>query len=360
MTERLVLDDWNDWLLPGSLNDTRLHHADETDRILVCPPHLGQGYVQHIPLCDDMTLVILDYTLHQEIMMEASGSSNRIEFTFYLAGSDEGYSFFCPHFGLKQLNVKQKQNRFFKVEIFFKPPAFSTYFQSFMERLTPQTQDVANRILQFIHRRHRKWPSTVEIKPGTTFEQLLTDTLYAEAIALNYATRQPITPAMEQVIGHILSCPYQGATRRAYLGQKALELVGLRLDAMTQPDLSEDELESIHQAAAILRKQVASPPTIEMLARQVGTNRLKLNQGFHDVFGTTPYGYLRDCRVWQARWQLMMLERSVNEVAASVGYTSRSRFATAFRQQMGMNPKMFQMQAWGRDEWPFSPTRVCV
>ena len=71
-----------------------------------------------------------------------------------------------------------------------------------------------------------------------------------------------------------------------------------------------------------------------------------LNQGFHEVYGTTPFGYLRDCRLLHARRLLMTSGLSISQVATAVGYTCRSKFATAFRQQMGLNPKAFQMQAW--------------
>ncbi|MCG8362025.1 MAG: hypothetical protein MJA27_01680 [Pseudanabaenales cyanobacterium] len=58
MTTRLVLNHWDDWLLPGSPSDTRLFHADASDRIFVYPSHLGQGYFQEILLRDDLTLFI--------------------------------------------------------------------------------------------------------------------------------------------------------------------------------------------------------------------------------------------------------------------------------------------------------------
>ena len=127
---------------------------------------------------------------------------------------------------------------------------------------------------------------------------------------------------------------------------KALELVRLRLEENVRPRLNEADLDCIYQAGTLLRNQIAHPPSVEVLARQVGTNRLKLNQGFHQVYGTTPFGYLRGCRLMQARRLLMTSELSVVGVAAAVGYSSRSRFATAFRKQFGINPKAFQMQAW--------------
>ena len=153
---------------------------------------------------------------------------------------------------------------------------------------------------------------------------------------------------MEQVIGQILSCPYQGTTRRIYLEQKALQLVSLRLETMVQSRTTKIDFFCICRAADILRKHLVNPPTVEALARQVGTNRLYLNQGFAQVYGTTPYGYLRSCRLWYARRLLMTSDLSISHVATAVGYTCRSHFATAFRQLMGMNPKAFQMEAWQR------------
>ena len=184
------------------------------------------------------------------------------------------------------------------------------------------------------------------LAPALSLEQILTNALYNESAVLGYATRSPLTPAMRQLLEQILSCSYQGAIRRHYLTQKALKLVNLRLNALLQPPFNETEMQCLTQAATLLRTQLTQPPSLAALARQVGTNRLTLTQGFHTLYGTTPFGYLRHCRLLQARRLLMVSELSVAEVAAAVGYTSRSRFATAFRQQVGLNPKAFQMQAW--------------
>ena len=362
MTTRQVLHHWEDWLLPGSQSDSRLFHADVSDQILVYPTHLGCGYRQKIPLRDDLALVILDYTLSQEVVTHLPDAGDCLKFEFR---PDAGYSSFLPKFGLQNLGVTPAHRRTFEVEVIFKLPSLVTYFQSFMERLPPQTRGLAERTLLALYRYrtggafstmtgmlHRMFARAKECDRAmahyapVNFEQILTDDLYAEAIDLLYATRNTHTWAIKQVIGQILSCPYQGTIRRTYLERKTLELVSLHLEAMVQPRLNEADLNSVYQAAAILRKQLVNPPTVEILAHQVHTNRLKLNRGFHQVYGTTPYGYLKDCRLNKARRLLLTSELSVAKVAAAVGYTCRSKFATAFRKQMGLNPKAFQMQAW--------------
>lgn len=357
---QLILNRENGWLQLGSPSHSQLLHSDPSDRVLVCPPHLGRGYVQDIPLRDDASLCILDYTLDRAVVLDEPENSDRIEFEFQLAGTDPGYSFFVPYFGLQQLGVKPARKRFFKVEIFFQRPALITYFRSVLERLSPQTKEIADRVTRSIASYRsgdisphtgsfdRLWESAIAAPPGLAFEHILADRLYSEAIALNYATRTRITPEMERVISQILSCPYQGETRRRYLENRALTLVEMRLEAMVRPSLDEDDLHCIDRAASLLRNQIVNPPSVETLARQVGTNRLKLNQGFHHIYDTTPFAYLRECRLREARRLLMTSDLAIEEVATSVGYTSRSRFATAFRQKFGINPKAFQMQAWQR------------
>ncbi|VEP17540.1 Transcriptional regulator [Hyella patelloides LEGE 07179] len=359
MTMQLALNSWEDWLVPGSPSDPRLLHSENSDRILVYPSHLGQGYRQEILLRDDLSLVVIDYALDRYLTIDPLSTGDCLKFEFRLAGFDAGYSFIIPYCGLRQLSIARHRKRTFEVEVIFKRPTLLFYFQSFMERLSPQTYCIAERVIKSIYRYQEGYctsSTAVMLKqilqraknPDSylAYEQILTDALYSEAISLDYAACSPITPLMKRVIGEILSCPYQGATRRAYLEQKALKLVTLRLAAMIQPRLNESDLSCIYQAEAILRNQSVNPPTVGMLARQVGTNRFKLNQGFHQVYGTTPFGYLRDFRLIQARKLLMTSDLSIEKVAATVGYTSRSRFATAFRHQFGINPKAFQMQAW--------------
>ncbi|NER79549.1 MAG: helix-turn-helix transcriptional regulator [Leptolyngbya sp. SIO1D8] len=361
MVSKLVLAHGKDWLLPGDTSDLQLLHSDCSDQLLVCPPHLGRGYFQEILLKDDLALVILDYTLNQDVWVDLLNESSFLEFEFQLVGPGAGYSFFIPHFGLKEFGVKRLQRRLFKIEVVFKQPLLVTYFQAFMERLSPQTRYIAERVIQTIylhlHQRERLILTTSEmlnrivqskdaVDSHLTLERILPESLYSETIAFKYVNRNPITSVMQQVIGQILSCPYQGEIRRAYLERKALKLVSLQLEMLIQRRLNESKLNYICQAASILRNQITHPPAVEALAKQVGTNRLKLNQGFHKLYGTTPFGYLQDCRLWQARRLLMTSNLSIGEVSGAVGYTSCSRFATAFRKKMGINPKSFQIQTY--------------
>ncbi|MEM7061893.1 MAG: AraC family transcriptional regulator [Cyanobacteria bacterium P01_B01_bin.77] len=374
MAAPLVVNRLDDWFLPVSPSDSRLFHADSSDYIAICLPQVGQGYFQTIQLGDELTLLIHDYSFNQNVILDRSGSIAYLKCDFPLAGPEAGQSIFYPSLGLKFLSILPARQRFFEIEVIFQPPVLTTYMKAIFERLSPQNQCIIEQIIQAIYRyqgrrplatptkmieqlinRARGLATPVNEKDGATAivshthinaEQLLPPTLYAESMRAKFAVYTPITPEMERVIGQILSCPYQGATRRTYLERKAWELIALRLATMKQRRLLEAKLDYIDHAAVILSNQLANPPSIETLTREVSTNRFYLQQGFQKLYGTTPYGYLRECRLGQARRLLMTSDLSVSKVAAAVGYTNCSHFATAFRQQMGLNPKAFQLQVW--------------
>ncbi|MEM0980280.1 MAG: AraC family transcriptional regulator [Cyanobacteria bacterium P01_H01_bin.58] len=344
-----------DWLAPGSPADPRLLHSGPDDRILLYPD--GQGYRQEIVLQDDLSLAIVDYTLHQDVIVESRSDGDCLKVESQFTGLDREYSFLVVKSDSQDFWRIPAGRRSFEVEVILKSPALESYLLALIERLPASDQASINEALQYVYRGKSRDSglSTAElfnrilqrppiVRDCLTWEQLLPDSLKYDIMDFSHATRRLTTPAMKQVTAQILSCPYEGATRRNYLKEKALRLIALYLAEVGQSPLPNADLESIYQAAAILRRQMANPPTVDQLARQVCTNRLKLYEGFHVVYGTTPSIYLRNQRIGYARHLLKTSDWSVSEIAAAVGYTNRHRFATTFRQLTGFNPKAFQLQ----------------
>lgn len=143
MIRHLVLNKSHDWLIHGNTNDNRLFHSDTSDCVRFCPPHLGQGYIQEITLREDLLLKIIDYTLDSELLIDAPGKSNCLEFEFQLAGRRAGYSFFSPELGMRNFGINVAKKRIYKLKVVFKPPSLSTYFYNFIQRLSPPLQQLS-------------------------------------------------------------------------------------------------------------------------------------------------------------------------------------------------------------------------
>lgn len=355
-----LLNRVSDFLHPGSFHDSRLFHADSSDQIQVWSSQVGQGYVQTIPLREDLSLVIVDDTMHNTVLMNTHKQEASLEFEFQLAGSTPGKSSLVPHLGMSGLNIRPAQQRRFKVEIFFGPSAFMTYYQLIAERLPPQALSLFHKSVEWTYRHQSGDQAT---SPQAVLTQILSRTVASpspsklmanrprfasELLGSDHTVQQSMVPEMHQVIHRIFACPYSGKVRRTYLEHQVLELVALKIKTLEQLrslsyPLSSGDLECIYQAGKILTRHLQNPPSIEGLSRQVGLNRLKLNRGFHHAYGTTPFRYLRNCRLQLAQILLTNAELAVKEVAYRVGYTNCSRFATAFYQKFGLNPKTFQL-----------------
>ncbi|MFG6101424.1 AraC family transcriptional regulator [Leptothoe sp. EHU-05/26/07-4] len=361
MTSRF-LNPRSNYLHPGSPDDSRLFHGDSSDQIQVWSPQVGQGYLQTIPLREDLSLVILDYTMRNTVLTHIPKQRASLEFEFQISGSAPGQSGLTPHYGLGDLNIEPAQQRQLKVEIFFfGPSAFMAYYQLIAELLPFQALDIFHKSVQCMHHAQFGYQA---ISPQAALIQILSQTgsppassrlmvdhllSASELLGSDHTVQQLMTPEMHQVIHQIFSCPYSGQVRRAYLERKALELVSLKLNVLGQLKslsypLSLGDLDGIYQAGAILARQLQNPPSVEALARQVGLNRLKLNRGFYHTYGTTPFRYLRNCRLQLAKQLLITSKLAIKDVAYRVGYTSSSRFANAFYQKFGLNPKDFQLQ----------------
>jgi len=146
------------------------------------------------------------------------------------------------------------------------------------------------------------------------------------------------------LVQEIFHNEYQDMARVAYLEAKATELISnhlhyFRLEHDGGKDgLSSYDQQQINEAALILLRDLADPPRIPELAREVGINASKLKQGFKDIFGQTIGRYLREQRMKRAYQLLGRRASSVSEAAQAVGYTHAGHFARRFKEQYGFFP----------------------
>lgn len=352
----------SDYLHSGNIDNPKLCHADRSDQISVWNPKFGQGYQQTIPLRDDLSLIIFDDRLHSPLLInQPEQTEASLKFEFQLVGNKSQTSSFTPQIAPASLDMRHGQQRKFRIEVSVGPSALMTYYQRTAEHLSPQALKSCN---YFIEISHYGFFGSYAPSPQKALDQILhrssvspppmekiTEIICSNPQFLGHrlTTERTMTPAMNRIIHQILGCPYGGRSRRTYLEKKALELVDLKLNQLEQwsaPSypLRFEELNNIREASKILASQLQAPPSVEQLARRVGLNRFKLNHGFHHIFGTTPFRYLRTCRLELASHLLLTSRETVDMIAYRVGYNNRSRFAAAFRKEFGLNPKTFQIQ----------------
>lgn len=97
-------------------------------------------------------------------------------------------------------------------------------------------------------------------------------------------------------------------------------------------------------AVALLQANLAAPPALPALARQVGANPRHLNEAFRAHLGQTVFGYLREYRLKEAHRLLMETALPIQRIASRVGYPQATNFATAFRARFGVSPRQLRRE----------------
>ena len=168
----------------------------------------------------------------------------------------------------------------------------------------------------------------------------------ADAARRYRIVRSDGAPLIQSVAWQMLGCSLSGASRRLYLGGKALQMMALLIDrdageAAAVSDgaqlRSPRDIERLYEARDILLANLRDPPSVPELARMVGTNARALGQGFVEQFGMPVYAFAKARRLEEAHLMLEAGERSIARVAHAFGYQP-GHFATEFRKRFGISP----------------------
>ncbi|KRV50084.1 AraC family transcriptional regulator [Wenjunlia vitaminophila] len=82
--------------------------------------------------------------------------------------------------------------------------------------------------------------------------------------------------------------------------------------------------------------------TVADLARAAGLSRGHFHQAFRQAFGESPHAYLITRRLERAAALLRTTDRSVADVALSVGWQSIGSFTASFTRTYGMSPTHYR------------------
>lgn len=91
-------------------------------------------------------------------------------------------------------------------------------------------------------------------------------------------------------------------------------------------------------ALALLHRKPADDWTLQSLAAEAGTCRTVLTERFARYLGEAPLSYLTRWRLQLASRLLETSQKSIQQIAAEVGYDSEAAFNRAFRREYGAPP----------------------
>lgn len=82
--------------------------------------------------------------------------------------------------------------------------------------------------------------------------------------------------------------------------------------------------------------------TLDALAQMAEMSVSAFTQAFRKSFHAAPYQFVLDRRIARAQTLLLTTSHSITEIAAMVGFSNPSHFATAFKRRVGVSPRAYR------------------
>jgi len=154
----------------------------------------------------------------------------------------------------------------------------------------------------------------------------------------------PLPSTLLAIRRQLLDPPVNLAARESWYQGKILEVLA---QTVFRPDRPAElfchrhkrqNQERVERVKFLLERDLENPPSLDMLAKEVGCSPFYLSRLFAEEAGVSMPKYLRLKRVEKAAELLRGQGMNVTEAAMAVGYSSLSAFQKAFAEQFGVSP----------------------
>lgn len=160
------------------------------------------------------------------------------------------------------------------------------------------------------------------------------------------------------IVEEISSKEYTGFVRSIFLEGKLFEMLVIQIKQY-QDDKEDDNLpkiirrfdvDNVERASRLIQENLNQNFSVEQLAKEVGTNVNKLQQGFKHMYDLTVNKYNQQVKLEKARELLATSEYNISEIVNMIGLSNRSYFSKIFKEKYGVSPKYFLKSARESEE----------
>ena len=103
-----------------------------------------------------------------------------------------------------------------------------------------------------------------------------------------------------------------------------------------------EHIEIVKRVRKAMLKDLSRSTPLEQFLRGEAISTVTFQTIFKQIYGRSPYAYLKHYRINSAAVQLRVSNESINQIALSLGYSNASKFARAFRDVFGVLPKDYR------------------
>jgi AraC family transcriptional regulator len=103
--------------------------------------------------------------------------------------------------------------------------------------------------------------------------------------------------------------------------------------------------QKLQKAVDYIHLHLTDEISLKSIAAHINMSRFHFCRLFKESMGITPYQYLLQMRIEQAKQLLLQSSASVAEIAAEAGFADQSQLSRHFKRIVGVSPKQFAQQS---------------
>ncbi len=114
------------------------------------------------------------------------------------------------------------------------------------------------------------------------------------------------------------------------------------LSPITFPKHSNVNTKAIELALNYIDENYMNKLTLEKLSQEVFLSPIYFRQLFYDIVGVSPYEYILDKRIEQAKHSLTVTNMSIADISLQSGFSEQSYFGKVFKEKTGRSPLAYR------------------
>lgn len=104
-----------------------------------------------------------------------------------------------------------------------------------------------------------------------------------------------------------------------------------------------EENDFVNKAILYVESNYHKSFNVEKYAKSIGVSRSYFTTSFTEKTGTSPYSFLINERIENAKKYLLKSDLTITQIATKVGFSSIDRFSSIFKEKTGMSPKKYRI-----------------
>jgi AraC-like DNA-binding protein len=297
---------------------------------IMIPPSLGEGYILAANINTDISFIVMDFSLKDDLVLLRKKSA------LY------GLSLFFNQVNVSDFFIIREPHN----SITDKSPSRSNIFLSSTNYDLEVTYSRGSRL-----KRVGVFFSPAFVTRHVKKEILLDLLVYADN-RLRNINQEPITFEYKQLLEDMFSADHHSPIHHLLLHNRALLLAEKFLSAfLTKAPIrkesgglkqrsKEKDIEALKDVEKILSdNKLDKFPSIDQLSRAAMMSSTKLKTKFKQIYGMKLYEFYNRNRLVKAKEMLQTGKFSVKQVGMDIGFSNLSNFAKAFKKEFGILPK---------------------